>query len=67
MVDKLVITKDGMKELQFTPEELARREADRLAAEEKALLDSLIPTSEEIEQAEFELNCLNLLMEVGLI
>ena len=67
MADKLVVTKDGIIEQQFTPEEIAQRELDRQHAEEQALLDSLKPSPEEIKQAEFELNCLNLLMEVGLI
>jgi hypothetical protein len=35
--------------------------------EEQLLLDSLIPPQAEIDQAEFELKALNLLMEVGLI
>ena len=67
MADKLVITKDGIQEVDFTPEEIAQRELDRIAQEEQALLDSLIPTPEEIEQAEFELKTITLLMEVGLI
>jgi hypothetical protein len=34
---------------------------------EQALLDSLIPTAEEVAEAEFELKTLTLLMEVGLL
>ena len=58
-------TKDGYR--AETPEELAQREADILATEEQALLDQLLPTPAEIEQAELELKAIILLMEVGLI
>lgn len=67
MPDKLVITKGGVTEVDFTPGELAKRESDLLANEEQAQLDLLLPSQEEIDQAEFELKALNLLMEVGLI
>jgi hypothetical protein len=69
MENKLIIncTTGRVDKLDLTSEELVQREADRIEAEEQALLDLLIPSSEEIEQAEFELKALNLLMEVGLI
>ena len=51
----------------FTEDEIVQHEIDMLAAEERALLDQLIPTLDEIEQAEFELKTITLLMEVGLI
>jgi len=51
----------------FNNEEIAQREVERQQAEEQAQLDLLIPTPEEIEQAEFELKAITLLMEVGLI
>jgi hypothetical protein len=38
---------------------------DLQRAEEQALLDSLKPSQEEIEQVEFELKSLNLLMEAS--
>lgn len=56
-----------LAEKSFTTEELAQRELELQLAEEQALLDSLLPSQQEIEQAEFELNTINLLMEVGLI
>lgn len=58
-------TADGYREQ--TQQELAQQETDRLVAEEQALLDLLVPTPEEIGKAEFELKCITLLMEVGLI
>lgn len=67
VVDKIVVTLEEVKEEAFTQEELTQREADRLAHQEQALLDSLIPPQEEVEQAEFELKTITLLMEVGLL
>jgi len=66
-LDKLIITKVGVTVVEFTTGELAQQEADRLTKEEQSQLDLLIPSQEEIDQAEFELKTLNLLMEVGLI
>lgn len=66
-MDKLIITKVGVTVVEFTTGELAQQEADRLTKEEQSQLDLLIPSQEEIDQAEFELKTLNLLMEVGLI
>lgn len=51
----------------FFPEEILQHELERQLAEQQALLDSLMPSQNEIDQAEFELRTLNLLMEVGLI
>jgi hypothetical protein len=67
LVDKLIITKEGIQTIHFTHEELTQREADRLAQEEQAMLDALIPSREEVAQAEFELKTITLLMEVGLL
>lgn len=39
----------------------------QIEKEEQSLLDGLKPSLEEIQQAEFELRSMNLLMEVGLI
>ena len=48
MVDKLIITKDGIIEVDFTPEEIAQREAELLASR---------PTLSEIQQQKIiELN-----------
>jgi len=68
-MDKLIIncTTGEIEEVTFTPEELSQQSAEQQLVEEKALLDSLIPTQTEIDQAEFELNAINLLMEVGLL
>lgn len=69
MVNKITVNcKTGeTTEQLFTPEELAQQEAERLAREEQAQLDLLLPSAEEIEQAEFEIKTLTLLQEVGLI
>jgi hypothetical protein len=67
MADKIIITKDGIQEVNFTAEEQAQREAEQQAQAEQAQLDLLIPTDEEVAQAEFELKTITLLQEVGLI
>ncbi|MHB8075114.1 hypothetical protein [Desulfosporosinus fructosivorans] len=68
-MDKLIIncTTGEIEEVTFTPEELSQQSAEQQLAEEQALLDSLIPSQIEIDQAEFELKAINLLMEVGLL
>lgn len=67
MIDKLIVARDKVTEADFTSEEIAQQELERQQAAEQALLDSLIPAPEEIEQAEFEIKSLNLLIELGVI
>lgn len=59
MADKLIITKDGIIEQNFTPEEIAQREQEaqnytvtpELVDEEKAILaEAVISLTNEIEQ-----------------
>ena len=67
MSKKLVITENGAEYVDFTPEELAQREMERLAQEEQALIDSLKPSVDDIQKAEFELNTINLLTDLGVL
>ena len=67
MVNKLVVSNDGVKIESFTDEELRQRQADHAAQEEQTVIDSLVPTDEEVAQAEFELKTITLLSEVGLL
>lgn len=50
--------------IYYTDEE--QKEIDRQREEEEKM-NSLFPTKEEIEQAEFELKTISLLMELGVI
>ena len=50
--------------IYYTDEE--QKEIDKQREEEEKI-NSLIPTKEEIEQAEFELKTISLLMELGVI
>ena len=67
MVDKLIITNNGIQEESFTEEELAQREAERLEQIEREKIESLIPTQKEIENAEFQIKLLTTLTEIGVI
>lgn len=44
-----------------------KHEQDKQTRTERALLDSLKPSREEVLKAEIELNTINLLLEVGLV
>lgn len=66
-MEKLVVSTQGAKTELMSQEELSQREIDFQTAEEKSIIESLIPDSASIEQAEFELKTLTLLMEVGLL
>lgn len=67
MADKFIITKDGIFEQDFTSEEVAQHDLERQLAEQQIQLDLLVPSQEEIDQAEFELKTITLLQEVGLL
>ena len=66
-MDKLVVTSGGEISFDFTADERAQRDLDRQLAGEQVQLDLLIPPQEEIDQAEFELKSINLLIELGVI
>ena len=69
MADKLVSdcsTKEVVEQ-SFTPEEIAQRQLEQQAQEEQAQLDLLIPSQDEVAQADFELKTITLLQEVGLL
>lgn len=67
MADKLVITKNGMQEKNFTPEEIAQQEKEKLILKEQKTLDDLKPNQTEIEKAERQLNLITDLTEMGVI
>lgn len=52
---------------ECTAEELLQKEMDYQRQLEEEALNALIPSREEVEQAEFELKTITLLMEVGLL
>lgn len=60
---------DGDVKMLIEPSEtfLNKKESENLAQEEQKLIDSLIPSQEDILKAETELQIIELLMEVGLI
>ena len=60
---------DGVVEMLTEPSDsyLEMLRAREEAREQQAWLDSLIPTEDEVRQAENELNTITLLMEVGLL
>ena len=51
----------------FSEDELKRIQQEKSAKEERELLESLVPSDEEISQADFELKTITFLMEVGLL
>lgn len=68
MKDLIFNTESGeIMEIEIAPEDLIIRETARKIWEEQVILDLLIPSAEEIIQAEFELKTIKLLMEVGLL
>lgn len=60
---------DGNVKMLIEPSDsyLAQRGKERLQQEERELLDSLIPSENEMLMAEVEIQTIELLMEVGLI
>jgi len=66
-MDKIIVTKNGIVESDFTLEEITQRELDYQAQQEQSLLDSLLPTDKEMLMAEIEIQTITVMMEVGLI
>lgn len=66
-MEKLVVSTQGANVELMSEEDISQRETDFRNAEEKNIIESLIPDDASIEQAEFELKTLTLLMEVGLL
>ena len=54
-------------ERKFKSEELLQHQLEQKLAEDQSILDSIFPSQQEIEQAEFELKTIILLQEVGLL
>jgi hypothetical protein len=53
--------------IEMTNEEVEARQAEILAHQEEELLSTLIPSDSEVSQAEFELNVITLLAELGVL
>lgn len=61
---KIIVTKNGIQEIDLTPKEISEIEEQQLLYE---LEQSLQPQQEEIEDAEFELKLIAKLAEWGII
>lgn len=61
---KIDFKTDKKEFIHYTAEE---QKEINIQKEEERKINSLIPTKEEIEQAEFELKTITLLMELGVI
>jgi hypothetical protein len=53
--------------IEMTVDEIEKRQAKILAHQEEELLSTLIPSDAEVSQAEFELNVITLLTELGVL
>jgi len=53
--------------IELTVEEITQRESEIQASEEQEVLDSLVPSNEEIRKAETELLVIEILTEGGLL
>ena len=61
-MNRLVITNNGRHIKSLTDDEINK---ERQQAEQQARLDALKPSPDEVEEAEFELKTINLLVELG--
>lgn len=61
------VIKKSQKFVEVQPKELAERDYERQLAEEQVALDVLIPSQEDVLNAEIELKILNTLLELGVI
>ena len=61
---KVIVTENGIKEIELTPEEIAQLEEQNVLQELEYLLK---PSTQEIEQAEFELKVIETLLMLGVI
>ena len=60
---KFIATSSGMEYQKLTSDDLAQIELDS----QQAQVENIIPSQAEIDQAEFELKSINLLIELGVI